>query len=54
MNYDKIKESIKYGIKNIKKKHHENYFYNSYDKKKLKIKYEKSSRLHKNPKKYKN
>jgi hypothetical protein len=26
MNYDKIKESIEYGIKNIKKEHYENYY----------------------------
>ena len=35
MNYNKIKESIEYGIKNIKKEHYENYFYNAYDKNKL-------------------
>ena len=34
MNYNKIKESIEYEIKNIKKEHYENYFYNTYDKNK--------------------
>jgi len=54
MNYNKIKESIEYGIKNIKKEHYENYFYNAYDKNKLKAKTENlNNRLHKNPKKYK-
>ena len=53
MNYEKIKESVKYAIKNIKKEHYENYFYNAYDKKKLKTKYEKSNRLHKKLKIYK-
>ena len=53
MNYDKIKESIEYGIKNIKKEHYENYFYNAYDKKQLKIKYKSTNILHKKPKIYK-
>ena len=54
MNYNKIKESIEYGIKNIKKEHYENYFYNAYDKNKLKAKTENlNNRLHKKPKKYK-
>jgi transposase len=53
MNYEKIKESVEYGIKNIKKKNYENYFYNAYDKKKLKTKLEKSNRLHKKSKIYK-
>ena len=53
MNFEKIKESVEYGIKNIKKKHYENYFYNAYDKKKLKTKLEKSNRLHKKSKIYK-
>ena len=53
MNYEKIKESVEYGIKNIEKKNYENYFYNAYDKKKLKTKLEKSNRLHKKSKIYK-
>jgi hypothetical protein len=54
MNYNKIKESIEYGIKNIKKEHYENYFYNAYDKNKLKAKIENlNNRLYKKPKKYK-
>ena len=54
MNYNKIKESIEYGIKNIKKEHYENYFYNAYDKNKLKAKTENlNNRLHKKPKIYK-
>ncbi len=53
MNYDKIKESIEYGIKNIKREHYENYFYNAYDKKQLKIKYKNTNRLHKKAKIYK-
>ena len=54
MNYNKIKESIEYGIKNVKKEHYENYFYNAYDKNKLKNKTENlNNRLHKKPKKYK-
>ena len=51
MNYDKIKESVDFGIKNIKKEHNENYFYNAYDKNKLKAKIKKlNNRLHKNQK----
>jgi hypothetical protein len=51
MNYDKIKESVEFGIKNIKKEHYENYFYNAYDKNKLKTKIDNlSNRLHKKPK----
>ncbi len=51
MNYDKIKESVEFGIKNIKKEHYENYFYNAYDKNKLKAKIENlNNRLHKNQK----
>jgi len=51
MNYNKIKESIEYGIKNIKKEHYKNYFYNAYDKNKLKAKTENlNNRLHKNQK----
>ena len=38
MNYDKIKESVEFGIKNIKKEHYKNYFYNAYDKNKIKTK----------------
>lgn len=53
MDYNKIKESVEYGIKNIKKEHYENYFYNAYDKKQLKIKYKNTNRLHKKPKIYK-
>ena len=54
MNYNKIKESIEYGIKNIKKEHYENYFYNAYDKNKLKAKTENlNNRLHKKLKIYK-
>ena len=54
MNYDKIKESVEFGIKNIKKEHYENYFYNAYDKNKLKAKIENlNNRLHKKPKIYK-
>ena len=53
MNYDKIKNSIKYAIRNIKKEHYENYFYNSYDKDKLKKKYKNTNRLRKSPKIYK-
>ena len=53
MNYDKIKESVEFGIKNIKKEHYENYFYNAYDKKQLKIKYKNTNRLHKKAKNYK-
>jgi len=49
MNYDKIKESVEFGIK---KEHYENYFYNAYDKNKLKAKIENlNNRLHKKPKK---
>jgi hypothetical protein len=40
MNYKKIKESIEYRIKNIRKEHYEKYFYNAYDKNKLKAKTE--------------
>ena len=29
--------SVEFGIKNIKKEHYENYFYNAYDKNKLKL-----------------
>ena len=54
MNYDRIKESVEYGIKNIKKEHYENYFYNAYDKNNLIIKYKNTNRLHKKPKIYKN
>jgi len=54
MNYDKIKESVEFGIKNIKKEHYENYFYNAYDKNKLKAKIDNlNNRLHKKPKIYK-
>lgn len=51
MNYDKIKESVDFGIK---KEHYENYFYNAYDKNKLKAKIDNlTNRLHKKPKIYK-
>ena len=77
MNYNKIKELIEYGIKNIKKEHYKitikpiglahqrqyreatrhsryGYFYNAFDKNKLKAKIENlNNRLHKKPKKYK-
>ena len=53
MNYEKIKESVEYGIKSIKKEHYENYFYNAYDKKQLKIKYKNTNRLYKKAKIYK-
>ena len=53
MNYKKIKESVEYGIKSIKKEHYENYFYNAYDKKQLKIKYKNTNRLYKKAKIYK-
>jgi hypothetical protein len=46
--------SVEFGIKNIKKKHNENYFYNAYDKNKLKAKIDNlSNRLHKKSKIYK-
>ena len=53
MNYDKIKESIEYAIKNISKESYKNYFYNTYDKTKLINKYKGTNRQHKKAKSYK-